>query len=249
MIFQKNLLLFFLGIIHQAKGHAFWLNVEDDQVEVTFSEKANVPDTAIQHLKDKIEDRFELAAYSKSLKGGRGKLLKIDWALQEDRITGVLPKGALSAAVMGHLDFGPFNKYGMDVDNLRMQFSSSQLSETKDKLQVSAHAHMKVKPFYVGLDGCDSEIIATVHGLSASIDEKPISVCIYTTGGHEIGCNDVVANDGSDDDDAATARFETDLGTTTTIFAKTRALFPSESGKGVAKIATKAATYKPQCTS
>jgi hypothetical protein len=241
-------------------GHAFWVNIKKEEgvVELNFSEKAGLPDAAIQFVKDKIqnEEAFKFSALRFAENGsirGRPDFLNIDWVLEDDRIVGTLPdmtQGS-SMLVMGHLDFGPFNDYGMDVDDLQMQFTSNQLHhQHRDKLKIEAHQHMKEKPFYVGLDGCDEDITVTVHGLSSSLNDEekdPISVCLYVLGGEEIGCQDVLKHHFADDD-AAIVKFSKHWDASSTIFAKTKVMFPSSDGKGVAKIATTTAGYTPQCT-
>ena len=228
-------------------AHFFWANVDKaaGEVEVTFSEKAGVPDGAIRHLEDKIRDNFSM--FAMSLGEGEHPVRKgIDWHLEDDRIVGVLPdiEPSSSIIVSGHLDFGPFSEYGIDVDDLQQHFYSDQFLNKNTPMKVQAHEKMKEKPFYVELVGCDSEIIVTIHGLSTSIDETPISVCAYELGGQEIACQDAEVKD----DDVAVARIVTSLEAPTTIFAKVRATFPSEGGKGTAKYATVSDNYKPQCS-
>mmetsp|Transcript_12687 Transcript_12687/g.16021 ORF Transcript_12687/g.16021 Transcript_12687/m.16021 type:complete len:257 (-) Transcript_12687:86-856(-) len=244
-----------LGIVNHfivfTDAHSFWVNVDKETgtVEVTFSEQAGVPDKAIQHLKEKINDSFRLNAmiFGGGLRQGPQRL-SIDWSLGEESITGTLPTEVMnsdSSAVAGRMDFGPFDEYGIDVDDLVMQFSSSQLIGRRDKLHVAAHQQMHEKPFYMGLDGCNSEIVATIHGISSSIDEDPLSVCIFKLGGEKIDCKD--AEQASEGDDSAVARFTTSMDTKTTIFAKTDATFPSSGEKGIRKHSTVSATYTPQC--
>ena len=76
---------------------------------------------------------------------------------------------------------------------------------------------MKEKPFYLGLDGCDSEVTVTVHGLSTSLDTNLVSLCLYEKGGKEIGCQDTAHHGG--DDDAEMAKFAVDFESQTTVFA------------------------------
>jgi len=249
-----------LLLVPKTDAHFFWVNVDKaaGEVEVTFSEKAGVPDGAIQHLKDKIDGGFAL--YAMSLDKVDSKLraphnhgprrTSLDWRLEDERIVGSLPKemeASSSIVVSGRMDFGPFSEYGIDVDDLQQHFSSDQLLNKKTPLKVPAHEKMKEKPFYMEVVGCDSEVVATVHGLSTSTDkETPISVCFYALGGKKIGCEDAETKD----DDAVVARLHIDakLGGKTTIFAKTRAMFPSDGEKGTIKFITVSAEYAPECT-
>ena len=231
-------------------GHFFWLNVDKatGEIEVTFSEKAGVLDGAIKILEEKIQDRFALFAMSPGEGEGKRPTRKsIDWHLEDERIVGAIADydpSSSSIIVSGHLDFGPFSEYGIDVDDLQYHFFSDQLLSKNTPMKIQTHEYMREKPFYVELVGCNSEIAATIHGLSTSIDEAPLSVCFYELGGQEIACQDVEAKD----DDAAVAKISTSLEITTTIFAKVHATFPSEGGKGSRKYATVSDNYEPQCS-
>jgi len=172
----------------------------------------------------------------------------INWRLEDERITGDLKdlknSPYSSIIVSGHLDIGAFSEYSIDVDDLQQHFYSDQLLNKNTPIKVHAHDNMKEKPFYLELVGCKSEIVATIHGLSTSIDKTPISVCVYELGGHEIACQDAEAKD----DDAAVARLATELEATTTIFAKAHVMFPSPGGKGTAKYVTTSVEYTAECT-
>ena len=237
-------------LIVPTDSHFFWLNVDKvaGEIEVTFSEKAGVPDGAINNLEEKIQDNFALfAMYLGEGEGKRPTRKSIEWHLENDRIVGAIADydpSSSSIIVSGQLDFGPFSEYGIDVDDLQQHFFSDQLLNKDTPMKIPAHGHMREKPFYVELVGCNSEIAATIHGLSTSIDEAPLSICFYELGGQEIACQDVDAKD----DDAAVAKIPTSLEIATTIFAKVHATFPSEGGKGSRKYATVSDNYEPQCS-
>uniref|UniRef100_A0A7S4EKZ1 Uncharacterized protein n=1 Tax=Pseudo-nitzschia australis TaxID=44445 RepID=A0A7S4EKZ1_9STRA len=204
----------------------------------------------------------------------RGPAHVLEWELLDDRIVGVLPTElteyeSSSVIVSGHLmeDAGTSTSThtastANDSDNrndagfeLQHHFYSDQLLNKNTPFRIPAHETMKEKPFYVELVGCDSEIVATVHGVSnrstfAAAEPPPVSVCVYEIGGQEIGCRDAdaVTKGPQATPDTVVARIPTTLGVSTTIFAKVHVVFPGDGDGETMKYATVSDNFEPQCS-
>ena len=197
----------------------------------------------------------------------RGSAHVLEWELLDDRIVGFLPAelteyASSSVIVSGHLiedATGTATEIeNVDADennrNVQHHFYSDQLLSKNTPFRIPAHETMKEKPFYVELVGCDSEIVATVHGVSnRSSQTTPVSVCVYEFGGQEIACRDAAAvtKGPQATPDTVVARIPTTLGVSTTIFAKVHVVFPSSEGDGdgeTMKYATVSDNFEPQCS-
>jgi len=255
-LFGKETLTALLLCIKRADSHFFWLQIhkETNEVEVSFSEKAGVPSDSMEHISSQLKDGLHI--YAMSFHGGRtGRPSReeIEWSLQDNRIIGSLPvvedSQSHSTVVIGRMDFGPFSRDGIDVDDLQQSFKSDQLVRRQDAKRVHAHDKMKVKPFYLALKGCGPNLELVIHGLSARLEESTADkACFYEVGGREIGCEKIVPDE--DDDDVATVTIASDLKRDATIFAMAHGLFPSNEetpGKGTAKYATISADYTATC--
>jgi len=190
-----------------ARGHFFWAetNAAADQVVVTFSENAGVPDKIIAMFEDRVKE----IAYTTTTSAPVGVALSLND--EKTALEGDLPQ-SLSfnrdsdsdsdnkdgpALVSGYLDFGAFEKF----QDLEYSFGA-QVYGSENDYDGFFRPLLKdsVKPSIAmrncGAESNNSKGITTTATMSYQFDvggfpsEGPLGVCIYRKGGLKMGCGE-----------------------------------------------------------
>lgn len=259
---------------------SFWLNVDGEAgtFEVTYSKLAGVPSLEMFDMSDEIYQSLNLFAISHGDGSHRNRVddwnkegaknantnghargpahRLLDWTIGVDgRISGSLPPELDRSPSSSVVVSGRFEPTKTGTQH---HFLSDQLLHKNSPIKIPAHETMKEKPFFVELVGCDSELVATVHGVSDHEENDALVVCFYELGlGEPLGCAEA-SFEATQRVTADTAIARISLAESekkapenrATIFASVRATFPPTDGSGTgrAKHATVSDTYEPYCS-
>eukprot|EP00588_Corethron_pennatum_P018470 CAMPEP_0194305786 /NCGR_PEP_ID=MMETSP0171-20130528/3137_1 /TAXON_ID=218684 /ORGANISM="Corethron pennatum, Strain L29A3" /LENGTH=245 /DNA_ID=CAMNT_0039057411 /DNA_START=47 /DNA_END=784 /DNA_ORIENTATION=+ len=170
-------------------AHYFWADVDEtsSRVEVTFSEKAGVPDRTIQVLKDKLAGQ-EMSVFSLEK-----PTVAVVANLEDDRMAAPLPEIVGPAVVVGSLDYGYFAMVGGD---LQYTFSTQIYREEADWTSgfFSDFVSPADGPMTILMNSCGPEGEFRIYGLPPTASGE-VGVCVYALGGAELGCTATVGRD------------------------------------------------------
>jgi len=182
---HRCLVLLFVALLPQSsRGHFFWAETDqmDNHVDVTFSEKAGVPDKVISIMEGRVTKVIYITEPT--------NIVDVNVALNEDKtvLEGDLPQSEGGPAmVAGYLDFGPF----MNFKDLEYSFGAQIYRSEADYDEFFVPLLQKSdKPLIVMRNCGGNKGTSYQFAVGGFPQEGTLGVCIYQKGGFEIGCGD-----------------------------------------------------------